>query len=322
MAEFGVYIHAAAALGPCGDTTRTERRALTADPPPFEYKELVKRVVGVPLRQASHLVELAAIGSQLCLKRLATPAPEDTAVYVGTGLGEVRKTNSLFYQVMPPGPGLASPFDFINAANNMAAFYAAKLGNFRARNLTVTQEEFSFEWALRLAVEDLKRGRFRQALVGGVDEHAPPRLNHMRRIALAPEQIIGEGGGWLVLSRAADRAIGEIVAVEDLPPGRSPVELLNKRLAHWRQEHEPVVLLPGFRLPRDEAAALRAAFPGFALENYLDWCGCFHTAAAFGLAALLDEPPPAPRLYVHLNRRPAGHWMLVAARSWPGPRSS
>jgi hypothetical protein len=322
MTEPHVYVRTAAALGPCGDTTRAERRVLAEDPAPLDFKELVKRVVGVPLRQASHLVELAAIGSQLCLKRLGAPAPEDTAVYVGTGLGEVRKTNALFYQVMPPGPGLASPFDFINAANNMAAFYAAKLGSFRARNLTITQEEFSFEWALKLAVDDLREGRFRQALVGGMDEHAPPRLNHTRRIALAPDQILGEGGGWLFLTNAAERAIGEIVAVEGLPAGRTPVEVLAARLATWRQGSEPVVLLPGFRVQQHQLAALREAFPDFVVENYLDWCGCFHTAAAFGLGAMLDTPSPTARLYVHVNRRPAGHWMLIAARAYPAPGST
>ncbi len=316
MTEPDIYIHAAAALGPGGDTTRAERRVLTSDPPLFEYRELVKRVVGVPLRQASHLVELATIGSQLCLKRLAEPAPHDTAVYVGTGLAEVRKTNALFYQVLPPGPGLASPFDFINAANNMAAFYVAKLGNFRARNLTVTQEEFSFETALKLAVEDLKRGRCRQALVGGLDENAQPRANHLRRIALAPEQILGEGGGWLYLSRAAPRAIGEIVAVEDLGTNRAPGGFLAERLGHWRRAREPVVLLPGFRVPNEALDKLLRPIPGLTVERYLNWCGCFHTAAAFGLGALLDEPPPESRLYIHINRRPAGHWMLVAARAY------
>lgn len=316
MTEPNIYIHAAAALGPAGDTTRTERRVLTADPPLFEYKELVKRVVGVPLRQASHLVELAAIGSQLCLKRLMRPAPHDTAVYVGTGLAEVRKTNALFYQVLPPGPGLASPFDFINAANNMAAFYVAKLGNFRARNLTVTQEEFSFEAALKLAVEDLKRGRCRQALVGGLDENAQPRANHLRRIALSPEQILGEGSGWLYLSHAAPQAIGEIVAVEDLGPRHVPADFLADRLGRWRHERETVVLLPGFRVPNEILDTLLRSIPELAVERYLNWCGCFHTAAAFGLGAVLDEPQPNSRLYIHINRRPAGHWMLVAARAY------
>jgi len=314
MADRQVYIHAAAALGPCGDTTLAERITLNEDPEPFDYRELVKRVVGVPLRQASHLVELAAIGSQLCLQRLATPAGDDTAVYLGTGLAEVRKTNALFFQVMPPGPGLASPFDFINAANNMAAFYTAKLGNFRSRNLTVTQEEFSFEWALKLAFEDLRDGGFRNALVGGVDENAHPRSRHMRRIALAPEQVMGEGSGWLYLATQAEQAIGEILGVEDLGQTANPVEFLTRWIARWQQPREPVVLLPGFRVRPADLDALHTALPGFEVRQYLPACGCFHTAAAFGIGSVFDTPGPG--LIVHVNRRPAGHWMAIAARAF------
>ena len=208
-----VYIHAAAALGPHGDTVRAERRELRHDPVPLDLKDLVKKIVGAPLRQASHLVELAATTSQLCLKRLSGPAPENTAVYLGTGLADTRKNDAVFRQVMPPVSGMASPFDFINAANNMAAFYVAKLGNFLARNLTVTQEEFSFEWALRLAFEDLRADRTRQALVGGVDENSQLRSNHRRWIALRDDEIMGEGAGFLYLSTEAAGARAELLGV-------------------------------------------------------------------------------------------------------------
>jgi hypothetical protein len=313
MTDARVYIHAGAALGPRGDSARAERTILAADPPPFEFKELVKQVVGVPLRQASHLVELAAVASQLCLKRLPFAAPEDTAVYVGTGLAEVRKTQALFQQVMPPGPGMASPFDFINAANNMAAFYVAKLGNFRARNLTVTQEEFSFEWALKLATEDLRAGRFRQALVGGLDESSQPRANHLRRIALRDDQILGEGAGFLYLSVEARGALAELLGVHHVTG--TPAAALSAALGHWRRAGEPLTLLPGFRLTADELHALQIVFPDTAVHPYLEQCGCFHTAIAFGVAAQLDAVQPAPGLVIHLNHDATGRVMLTGLRT-------
>ncbi len=308
MTEPRVYIHAAAALGPHGDCTHAERAPLDADPPPFDLKGLVKRVIGLPLRQASHLVELAAIASQLCLQRLPAAAAEDTAVYLGTGLAEVRKTQALFHQVMSPGPGLASPFDFINAANNMAAFYVAKLGNFRSRNLTVTQEEFSFEWALTLAHGDLCGGGFRRALVGGVDENSQPRANHLRRMRLRDDQVMGEGAGFLYLSSEAPEAHAELLGVR-----RFTSDTLPERLHAWRRPNEAVVLLPGFRLEARETRALAATLPEARVLDYLAWCGSFHTAAAFGLAALFDRPQP-PALYLHLNRDAAGSGMLIGVR--------
>lgn len=313
MAErMPVYIHAAAALGPHGDATAAERVPLTADPAPFELRELVKRVVGVPLRQASHLVELAAVGSQLCLKRLPYAAPENTAVYVGTGLAEVRKTGALFHQVFPPGPGMASPFDFINAANNMAAFYVAKLGGFRARNLTVTQEEFSFEWALKLALDDLHAGSFRQALVGGIDENSQPRAAHLRRIRLRDDQSMGEGAGFLYLSLDREHARGELLAVRTLPTGSDLAGALDTTVRDLRCADEDVELLPGFRLEPGEIEVLGRALPQARIDPYLDTCGCFHTAAAFGLAARLDKPRRA--LAIHVNRDLVGRAMLIVAR--------
>jgi len=315
MAEaHSVYIHAAAALGPCLDTTDAERVVLTADPPPAELRELTRKVVGAPLRQASHLIELAAIASQLCLKRLPWPAPENTAVYIGTGLAEVRKTHAVFYQVMPPGPGMASPFDFINAANNMAAFYVAKLGNFRARNLTVTQEEFSFERALQLALADLRAGGFHQALVGGVDENSQPRANHLRRFPLRDNQVMGEGSGWLYLGTRREQARGELLGLRQGARGADAASLLADAVRVWRQGGESVVLLPGFRLEPDETVRLAGALPGLETRDYLAHCGCFHTAAAFGLGTLLDHAAPQPTLVLHLNRDSAGALMLVALR--------
>ena len=286
---------------------------LHGDPPPLELKELVKTVVGVSLRQASHLVELAAIGSQLCLKRLPVPAAENSAVYLGTGLAEVRKNEAVFRQVMPPGPGLASPFDFINAANNMAAFYVAKLGNFRARNLTITQEDFSFEWALHLAAADLRTGEYRQALVGGVDENSPTRIGHLRRIALRDDQPMGEGSGWLYLSVAAEQARGELIDTMHLTHDRDLAEVLHVALQSWRRPDEPFTLLPGLRIEPAEIQRLTQAMPDLRVQDYLGMCGGFHSAAAFGLAALFD-PPVTPGLFVHLNRDASGHAMICAVR--------
>ena len=308
-----VYIHAAAALGPHGDIARAERRTLHGDPPPLELKALVKTVVGVSLRQASHLVELAAIGSQLCIKRLSCPVPENTAVYLGTGLAEVRKNEAVFRQVMPPGAGLASPFDFINAANNMAAFYVAKLGNLRARNLTVTQEEYSFEWALHLAAADLRAGEYRQVLVGGVDENSQPRAAHLLRIALRDDQPMGEGSGWLYLSVIAEQACGEVIEVKRVAPGMDTAQALRAALHTWQQPGEPLTLLPGLRIEPVEIQHLAQALPDLRVQDYLGLCGGFHSAAAFGIAALFDAPV-TPGLFVHLNRDASGHAMFCAVR--------
>ena len=322
LARQPVYIHAAAALGPRGDYAAPQRTPVRTDPAPLELKELTRSVVGQALRQASHFVELAVIGAQLCLQRLGLPTHAITAVYLGTGLAEVNKTTALFDQVMPPGPGLASPFDFINSANNMAAFYVAKRAQFSARNLTITEEEFSFEWALRLAQQDLRYADFDQALVGGVDENSRPRADHLRRIHLRPDQPMGEGSGWLYLTKHPTGAIGEVLCVEQItiPPQMSLGSWADSVAACVKQNasaQEPLHLLPGFRLSLGDISALRSKLPRAELFNYLEYCGCYHTAAAFGLAMMLDEPATAPSRVFHVNRDAMGRTMVVGMRRMP-----
>jgi len=309
-----IYIHAAAALGPQQDYTAAARAPLRADPAPTDLKALSKTLLGQHLRQASHFVELAALGATLCLNRLAQPAPSDTAVYLGTGLAENRKNDALFEQVLPPGPGLASPFDFINAANNMAAFYVARLAGIEARNLTVMQDELSFEYALTLACSDLQHGAVNHALVGGVDEMSLTRAQHLRRLRLDDAQIMGEGSGWLYLSTDPFGARGELLGVTRVPPAADASADILNRIHEWRRAPEPVILLPGFRLAATEVEQLTAAWPELRVENYLDFCGSFPTAAAFGLAARFDAPCPQPALYLHLNRDADGRGMLVGVR--------
>ncbi len=295
-----------------------QRRLLTADPPQNELGELTRRVIGKSLRQASHFVELAAIGSQLCLKRLPSPMPRDTAIYLGTGLAEVRKALSLFAQVMPPGPGSASPFDFINSANNMASFYVAKLANLTGRNLTVMAEEVSFERALDLAITDLRHGGFKAALVGGVDENSHPRTEHLRHIALRDDEIMGEGSGWIFLTPDHAGALGEVLMIESLNGPQqtaSWADAVASAVEHCIAPGETVRLLPGFRLMPEDVATLAKRIPGLVPEPYLAYCGSFHSAAAVGIAALFERGHSSPQLYLHLNRDSVGHTMLVGLRT-------
>lgn len=307
-----VFVHAAAALGPLGDHAAGQRRALVEDPPSLTLRELARAVLGQTLRQGSHFIELATIGARVCLDRLAQPPPANTAVYLGTGLGEVRKTRAVFEQLLPSGPGLVSPFDFINAANNMAAFHVARLSGFVGRNLTVSRESLSFEWALRLAFDDLRHGAVPAALAGGVDESFHPRENHVRYFPLRDDQRMGQGSGWLYLSAEAAQARGELLWVEEAASGedewlRAGVDLLASRIGA-----EVVHLLPGYRVSPGEAAVLAERLVNARVENYLDYCGCFPTAAAFGIAQAFER---APGLYVHINRGEDDRVMLVGLRA-------
>jgi hypothetical protein len=312
-ADARVYVHAAAALGPGGTTGSPPRAPLTADPD-TDLRTLTKSVLGQPLRQASHFVELCAIGARLCLDRAAAPPGPATAVYFGTGLGEVRKTESLFAAVMPPGSGVATPFDFINASPNMGAFYVARQAGFMARNLTVTQDVFSFECALALALDDLRAAAVVQALVGGADENRFPRPEHMRRLPLRDNQIMGEGSGWLLLSRDPAGARAEVIGVP-APVTRGLGAEAWARACAQTVGTGAVTILPGCNVTPQERTALAAQFPAADFQSYLEYCGWYLTASAFGVAAAFDEPHRPGRTWVHVNRNTGGSTMLIVVRS-------
>ena len=314
-----VFIHAAAALGPRGDYLPTQRQLLNADPPPLALKELTRTITGQHLRQASHFVELAAIGAGVCARRAGGALPADTAVYLGTGLAEVRKNAALFAQTLNAAEALVSPFDFINSANNMAAFYVAKLAGLHARNLTVTQEMFSFERALELAYADLRTGRVAQALVGGVDEAKDTRAEQLRHLPLRTDQRMGEGAGWLYLHTRSEHARGELISIDEhVGATADDIGRLARQSAAHRRHGEALTWLPGMGLTAADRTALAHAFHDGVVEDYLAYCGCFFTAAAFGIAMACERGYTAPQLLIHINRDSEGRVMAVAIRLLPG----
>jgi hypothetical protein len=284
-----VFIHAAACVPSSASVP------LTQDPV-NDLGPLAKQVLGQRLRQASHFIELATIGARLCLNQAGATAP-DMAVYVGTALGEVRKTDALFHQVFPPGAGMAAPFDFINATANMAAFYVARLAGTSARNLTVTQGRWSFEAALQLALADLRAGAVASALVGGVDENCFPRASYLRRWPLRDDEIMGEGSAWLYLSTVAQGALAELLSVQRL-------DALDARVTGI--DH----VVCGAQLDATDRRALAQFNAGARLHDYIAYCGNYPTAAGFGIARQF-EPQPSGGRWAHVNRDADGSVLQV-----------
>jgi hypothetical protein len=298
-----VYIHAASAVVPA-ELAVGARRALTQDPD-IDLGAHVKRILGQRLRQASHFIELATVGARLCLQKLPEAPPPDIGIYVGTGLGDLRKNEILFRQVFPPGLGAAAPFDFINATANVAAFYVARIAGASARNLTITQGQASFEDALRVACDDLRNGELGFALVGGVDENCFPRDIYVRRWRLRDDEIMGEGSAWLALSTQSARAIAELLVVRT-------ARVASTELPPLLQSITPAVdgIVYGAQLHVADRAALAQAFPSAQHVTYAQYCGSYPTAASYGVASQL-EASPVRGTWLHLNRNTDGSVKLV-----------
>jgi hypothetical protein len=304
MVERRVYVRAVATAVPFHLATGNARRALTQDPD-VDLGPITKRVLGQRLRQASHFIELATIGVRLCLDKIGESVSPDMGVYVGTGLGELRKTDALFHQVFPPGAGTAAPFDFINATANMAAFYVARLAGASARNLTVTQGLASFELALKLACDDIRNGALDSALVGGVDESCFPRTSYTHRFALREDEIMGEGSAWFALSSDPRGAIAEIFAPHIVRGTSELVPLVDATYPGVTH------IVCGARLGQADKAALAKSHPRARQISYVEYCGRYPTASGFGVASQLEHAPASGH-WLHIERDTDGSAMLIA----------
>lgn len=317
------YVYAAGALGPNGSTTHDYSAPgsarLRADPGPISLRALAKEI-GVQLpRLISRFIELAVIGAHLCLRGRAQSPQDETALYVATGLGDIARTDELYFQVMPPSSEMPSPARFATSLNTMAAFFAAQRAGATARNLTISADELSFEAALALAQSDLAAGIATNALVGGLDEIVAPRHVYLRRFALDEGAHSGEGSAWLLIGGRPDGALGEIIGVANyFPTGAVPwAEEVASSVARWGLSSAGLKLMPGCRLSTDELAALSAVFAGSEPYSYLDHTGCFPTAAGLALVSAFEHAWSETTHFLHVNRDRAGRTGLIALRSYP-----
>lgn len=216
-----------------------------------------------------------------------------------------------FDQVMPPISGMASPFDFISSSSNIAAFYAAKILGLSTRNLTISQDEFSFEYALKLAMDDLSAGAYNQAFVGGIDERSVVVDYQLRRMQIAENQILGEGCGWLYLKTDADGALASIENMvflhADNPDNSSWAKEISDKLKHIEGN---IIFLPGFRISDTACQALEQNISQSSCSHYTLYSGCYHTAAAFGIADAVNSCRANTTL-VHINTGPDNQTALI-----------
>lgn len=303
-----VYIHAAGGIGaqatPIGAGHTAKEQGADAQPVSLRA---VTSAMGISLpRLASRFAALAVAGAGQCTSRLAAPLAPGTPVYLASGLGDVARTDALYYEVMPPRGEMASPAQFATSGNNMGAFFVAQQLGLVSRNVTLSQGDLSFEYALQLALDDLAAGVAAAALVGGVDETTLPREFYVRRYPPSAGAWIGEGSAWLALGTAQTGAVGEILGVSFAPTARGDDvrEWARGATATVRTLIDisaPATLLPGTRISPAQIAALSEQLPAFDVFDYRRSTGCLPTAAALAVVGTLVGTPPGSRPIVHVN---------------------
>ncbi|MSP56306.1 MAG: hypothetical protein EXR69_11995 [Myxococcales bacterium] len=268
---------------------------------------------GRGFRRIGSYVKLAQVGAQACLRSAkerqpalplqigprdpdAAPAPEapNIGVYMGTGLGNTEAAVPLGEGIIHAGRPWCSPMAFAGSVGNAAAFYVARSLGLAGSNVTVSQEQVSFEAALLEATLALRAGLVDLALVGSVDVLDPTRIEeYLARLGVAAAEggTPAAGSGWVLLGfEGSGPTLDEVSVgvVGDLLDGVP----------------DGATVLPGAGVKDDAGSARLGYAPA---ETRL--CA---SAAALRIVEVLDGTEPVARspsdasLLAHVNRTARG----------------
>lgn len=237
---------------------------------------------GRTFRRISRYVKLAQVGAASCLDGIDPGSLGRVGVFLGSGLGNTADVVPLAEGVLHPDRAWASPMAFAGCVGNAAAFYVARTLGLSGPNLTVSQEEVSFEAALQEALLALAAGGLDHALVGGVDVRTgSDSVHRLRMNAVDVPGRVGEGTGWLLLS-----------------PGAAPRTDQPRILDAWVRR-EPTVppayahlaILPGWRWPQGDLPREERLLP---------------VATALRIVDVLAGREQTPPRVLHLQRTAGG----------------
>jgi hypothetical protein len=159
------------------------------------------RFFGRRFRRIGAFVKLAQVAAARCLTARPGLDPSRAGLFIGTGLGNTADIVPLAEGVLHPSRPRCSPMSFAGCLGNAASFFVAQSTGCLGPNVTLSQEELSFEAALFDATLALRAGRVDLALVGGVDVISGSADEQRRRMnaAEAPGRIV-QGAAFLLLA--------------------------------------------------------------------------------------------------------------------------
>lgn len=258
---------------------------------------------GKGFRRIGTYVKLAQVGAMSCLAAADPLALKDAnvGVFMGTGLGNTEAAVPLGEGILHAERPWCSPMAFAGSVGNAAAFYVARSCDLNGANVTVSQEELSFEAALLEAVLALRDGLVDLALVGGVDVLDPSReAEHLARLdAVGLPGRPAAGSGWLLLGEVL-RCPGRGTVIDEVWLGAADVDDLIAGVP------DGATVLPGWRLAGGDG--VHALPPETRLMS---------TAAALRIVEVLDGTEAiATDTFSHVHRTASGTAARVTITRW------
>ena len=270
---------------------------------PTDLKPLVAEAVGAPIRRIGRFIQLALIGAGRCAK--ATDLARDTAVYLGSGRGDLEVTIEVMQSILRDGHA-PKPLSFINTVSNAACYYIAQSLKLMGRSSFVCNRYFAFESVLQLAALDLQSG-VNSALVGTVDVVVPPLAGHRIRLGLDSTAPVADATHWLELRREKSaRSLAQLQATEHF----ADREALTTWLA-TQPIDQSWVLATGQFMSGQESNQWSTHLK---LNNVDYRSGRAYNDSQSGAAISEYLGAKESRTLLHLNRDPSGRYAVMVVR--------
>ena len=207
------------------------------------------------------------------LRQANITTPE--AIIVGTGMGCVQDSEKFLKAMLDNHEQHLTPTAFIQSTHNTVAGQLALHWQCHSYNTTYVNGAISFESALLDATMQLEQQLIANALVGGVDEHAPFFLQTQQ---LVKSNLMGEGAAFFALSAIpAERTYAELVDISlrnEVTPDELPSWITDFLQHHALSINDIDIIFTG------DPTLLPWQCP---ILSYKNLCGEYFTASAFGL---------------------------------------
>lgn len=150
---------------------------ITSEEQLAEIRDYVKPLEA---RRMGKIMKSSLLSSLKALRQAGIEQPD--AIITGTALGCLENSELLLRQMVEEGETMLKPTYFMQSTHNtISSNIAIRLGC-HGYNITYTQDQASFDWAIRDAELLLKSGKCKTVLVGCHDESTPLYRQLMQRL--------------------------------------------------------------------------------------------------------------------------------------------
>ena len=150
---------------------------ITSEDQLAEIRDYVKPLEA---RRMGKIMKSSLLSSLKALRQAGIEQPD--AIITGTALGCLENSELLLRQMVEEGETMLKPTYFMQSTHNtISSNIAIRLGC-HGYNITYTQDQASFDWAIRDAELLLKSGKCKTVLVGCHDESTPLYRQLMQRL--------------------------------------------------------------------------------------------------------------------------------------------